>query len=246
MGTYGGSREGSPRTTRQRLARGAVWAGFFACVATLVAVPLIVARQRTPVDVGRRPEFAPSANASPAAAKPPRTGSADAVTVHPAVPPPAKPARQPVRLRVASLGIDAPIDPTGVQPDGTVVVPGDAYRVGWYRFSPAPGATQGSTVLVGHVDSRTQGRGALYPLRGAVVGARITVGLDGGTEVRYRVVSRESIVKGEMPWAQLFSLSGSPRLTVITCGGPYIKALGGYQDNVVVTAVPVEPDRDEQ
>ncbi len=39
--------------------------------------------------------------------------------------------------------------------------------------------------------------------------------------------------------AELFARSGPARLTVITCGGPYLADQGGYQDNVVVTAVPV-------
>ena len=35
------------------------------------------------------------------------------------------------------------------------------------------------------------------------------------------------------------AIEGDPRLTLISCGGYYDRANGGYQDNVVVTAVPV-------
>ncbi len=73
------------------------------------------------------------------------------------------------------MGIDAVVVPTGVTEDGAVVIPKDAYRVGWYRFGPAPGADAGSAVIVGHVDSKTQGRGALFSLVGIDVGDVVTV-----------------------------------------------------------------------
>jgi hypothetical protein len=53
------------------------------------------------------------------------------------------------------------------------------------------------------------------------------------------VVSRESILKKRLPYEELFAVDGPPRLTLISCGGYYDKDNGGYQDNVVVTAVPM-------
>jgi hypothetical protein len=37
---------------------------------------------------------------------------------------------------------------------------------------------------------------------------------------------------------QLFSGTGAPRLTLITCGGSFDAARRSYRENVVVTAVP--------
>ena len=48
----------------------------------------------------------------------------------------------------------------------------------------------------------------------------------------------ESIPKKKLPIDDVFATDGSPRLTLITCGGYYDRSNGGYQDNVVVTAVP--------
>ncbi len=54
-----------------------------------------------------------------------------------------------------------------------------------------------------------------------------------------RSSSRESILKKRLPYEELFAVDGPPRLTLISCGGYYDPDNGGYQDNVVVTAVPL-------
>jgi sortase (surface protein transpeptidase) len=143
-----------------------------------------------------------------------------------------------VRLRVPGLGIDADIDAVGVQADGQMALPADVDRVGWYRFGPAPGAG-GSAVLAGHVDDRDQGLGAMAPLRDAAVGQEVDVQDGAGATTRWRVVSRELIQKPGLPLDRLFARDGPPRLTLITCGGPFQPALRSYRDNVVVVAEPV-------
>jgi hypothetical protein len=52
------------------------------------------------------------------------------------------------------------------------------------------------------------------------------------------VVAREEYDKTKIPLAKYFATDGAPRLTLITCGGPFNEATGHYRDNVVVTAVP--------
>jgi sortase (surface protein transpeptidase) len=142
-------------------------------------------------------------------------------------------------VRFPALGVDAEVVPVGVTRAGAVRIPRDARRVGWYRFGPRPGGSVGSVVLVAHVDSRTQGRGAFYRLREADAGDRVVVASDGGPRWTYRVVARELFDKRALPLEDLFRRDGREVLTLITCGGPYLADAGGYQDNVVVSAVPV-------
>lgn len=59
---------------------------------------------------------------------------------------------------------DAPIHAVGVEPDGSMEIPDDVSRIGWYEYGPAPGDATGSAVLTAHIDSRTQGRGVFYDL----------------------------------------------------------------------------------
>ena len=143
-------------------------------------------------------------------------------------------------MSVPALGIDAAVVPVGVTRDGAVRIPRDARRAGWYRFGARPASGTGSVVLVAHVDSRTQGRGAFYPLRQADPGDRVKVIAD-GRRWTYQVVARELFGKRALPIEDLFRRDGREVLTLITCGGRYLADAGGYQDNVVVSAVPVRP-----
>jgi len=144
----------------------------------------------------------------------------------------------PQLLVIPRLRVKAPIDPVGVAPDGKTEVPEDARRVGWYRFGPAPGSAKGSAVIVGHVDSRTQGLGVLAELDDVRADDRVDVRSAGGVMVGYRIVSRRTIPKSELADSGVFRRDGSSVLTLITCTGRFLKDRGGYQDNLVITAVP--------
>jgi hypothetical protein len=162
--------------------------------------------------------------------------AAPAVTARPAAPSAVVPVVPPVRLQLA--GVDAPLDPVGVEPDGAMTLPEDVDRVGWYRFGPAPGDDEGTAVLAGHVDDAEQGLGALAPLREAEVGDEVRVTDATGAVTGWRVVSRELIEKRAVPLDTLFQRSGPPRLVLLTCGGEFLPELRSYTDNVVVVAEP--------
>ena len=172
----------------------------------------------TPAPVPVAPDRLPTATARPAA-------PAAAATVVP-----------PVRLVVPARGIDAPVDPVGVEPQGEMALPADVDRVGWYRFGPTPGAAEGSAVLAGHVDDAEQGLGALAPLRTAEPGDGVVVTDADGAVTRWSVVGRELVEKPAVPLTELFARTGTPRLVLITCGGPFDADLRSYRDNVVVVA----------
>jgi sortase (surface protein transpeptidase) len=120
-----------------------------------------------------------------------------------------------------------------------MVIPREVDAVGWYRFGPAPGDPAGAAVVAGHVDSKDQGPGALLPLREARVGDRVTVTTADGDTLAYHIVGKETIVKKRLPTERLFARDGSPRLVLITCGGPFVPELSSYRDNLVVVAVPL-------
>lgn len=171
----------------------------------------------------------------------PRSEPLPTVPVTPAVAAtvPAATAGVPVRLRIPAIDVDAAIRAVGVEPDGSMTVPKEAALVGWYRFGPRPGDTEGAAVVTGHVDARDQGPGAMFRLRELGVGDRVTVERSGGAPIAYRVVGKETITKSRLPVERLFARDGDPRLVLITCGGPFQPELGSYRDNVVVVAVPV-------
>lgn len=145
----------------------------------------------------------------------------------------------PVRLKVDDVGLDAPLDQTGVRDDGLMEIPDDGDRAGWYRYGPAPGAGKGSVVLAGHVDTK-EGLGAMAALREVNVGAIVTVEMADGGAVSYEIVGRETVAKDDLLTAEIFDRAGPERLTMITCGGPWRSEASSYRDNVVVVATPLD------
>lgn len=147
----------------------------------------------------------------------------------------AAPARPPVRVRVPGVGLDAVVRPVGVDEGRQMRLPADPRVLGWYRFGPAPG-DDGSVVLAGHVDSRRFGVGPLADLQEVEVGERVEVMTSDGVR-SYRIDSIERFDRQALP-AAVFSRAGPERLRLVTCTGPYLPDAGGYQQNLVVTAVP--------
>jgi hypothetical protein len=149
------------------------------------------------------------------------------------------PVSAPTRVRIASLGIDAPVSAVGIDiPHGVLAVPPAIHRTGWWKDGAAPGARSGSILIAGHVDSATGGVGAFFRLKDARAGARVTVTNAAGRAFSYRVVLVRDFLKRDLP-ASVYSLRGRPRLVLVTCGGPFIQSEGHYRDNVVLVAVPV-------
>jgi hypothetical protein len=169
----------------------------------------------------------------------PSVASLPQPAVHPATPAPPEEVPAPVRLVVAGVGVDAPVDPVGVSRDGLMQLPDDVRRIGWYRFGPAPGQPEGTAVLAGHVDAWDQGLGALGRLRGVAPGQVVEVDDSAGAVTRWQVVTRRLVGKEALPLAALFARAGPPRLVLLTCGGPFDARLRSYRDNLVVVAEPV-------
>jgi hypothetical protein len=144
---------------------------------------------------------------------------------------------RPVQIRIAALGLRAPIVAVGVDiATGVMQVPGSIATVGWYRFGAVPGSP-GVTLVVGHVDSSTQGRGAFFGLGSLRPGAGVAVRSSDGASHPFRIVAIRSYPKGQLP-PRLFARTGAPVLALVTCGGPFDRATGHYADNVVAYGVP--------
>lgn len=146
----------------------------------------------------------------------------------------------PTSLDVEAIGIaDAPIDAVGVEPDGSMEIPVDVSRIGWYEYGPEPGADAGSSVLTAHVDSRTQGAGVFYDLDDLAEGDTVEVGMSDGTTRDFVVDEIGQIPKVDLPTGDIFRRDGEPRLALITCGGEFDESSRHYRDNLVVFAAPV-------
>lgn len=171
-------------------------------------------------------------------------GSSDARTEPEPAPSPSEPVAAPTGIRIPSIGVDAPVDAIGLEDDGAMEIPDDVDRVGWYEPGVGVGEPRGTAVLSGHVDARTQGRGAFFELRTLDVDATITVDHEDGTSSDWTVVARTSYPKDELPIEDIFTRFSDQRLVLITCGGAFDNTERSYSDNVVVYAEPADPARE--
>jgi hypothetical protein len=151
--------------------------------------------------------------------------------------PPVEEARPPRAVAIPARGIRADVVSVGVEPDGQMTVPSDVATAGWYRFGPVPGEV-GSAVVAGHVDSRSQGRGAFFDLVRVRVGDEVVVTDADGVERTWVVTAREVVDKDVLPVGELYRRDGPPRLVLITCGGDFDGSARSYESNVIVVAEP--------
>ena len=187
----------------------------------------------------------PAANPPPPTASGPHIGRAHAALPRAALtatraatlPPSPVALAEPAALTIPAQGVRATVLPV-VASHGALGVPDDPAQVGWWTGSALPGASTGSVVIDGHVDSATAGPGALFRIADLRTGDLILVTTTTGDRRSYTVAGRRAYLKaGGLP-PDLFAATGPPRLVLISCGGPFDRATGDYLDNIAVFAVP--------
>jgi sortase (surface protein transpeptidase) len=147
------------------------------------------------------------------------------------------PSSPPVRVEIPAIGVSSPLVRLGLNPDGTMQVPGDFQVAGWFTGGPQPGQL-GPAVIAGHVDSRT-GPAVFSRLRDLRPGDRVRVVRADRLVVRFRVESLASYPKESLPDAAVFGATTAPVLRLITCAGAFDRARRSYRENLVVSAVRV-------
>jgi sortase (surface protein transpeptidase) len=168
-----------------------------------------------------------------------------AVVLPPASPDPAGPAEPaapataaaapvPVRVRIDAIGASAPIDPLGLNADGTLQAPADYDRAGYYTGRPNPGAV-GPAIIVAHVDSKT-GPAVFYRLRDLTPGDEVTVTRADGSEVVFLVDRLEQHPKNAFPTEAVYGPTPDATLRLITCDGSFDHSTGHYRDNLIAFA----------
>lgn len=153
----------------------------------------------------------------------------------------------PVTLEIPAITVRSPLLQLGQSADGALEVPkpGPHYDdAGWYRWSPTPGSL-GPAVLVGHVDSATGGPSVFFRLTSLRRADTVRVTRADGSVVVFGVDEVRRYHKAEFPSQLVYGNTDRPVLRLITCGGPFDRASGHYQDNIVVLAslVTAEPGR---
>ncbi|MFC7305452.1 class F sortase [Streptomyces monticola] len=166
--------------------------------------------------------------------RPPAAGDARSVGAGGTIAP--LPASRPVRIRIPAIQVEAPLMGLSLLPDGSLdVPPADVPQLaGWFQDGTSPGAV-GTAVTAGHLDSAT-GPAVFYRLGAVRPGQTVEVDREDGRTAVFTVDNVELVPGDAFPDAKVYGQSDRPELRVITCGGTYTRATGGYQGNTVVYA----------
>jgi hypothetical protein len=194
--------------------------------APVAAAPAAAGRSASAPSAG--PSGAPSGSPS-GTSTPARTGRA--VDLGPILPP-----SRPVRLEIPSIGVStAGLVGLGTNPDGSLEVPKDFARAGWWTPGPTPGQF-GPAVIAGHVDSK-RGPAVFYRLGALRPGADVRVTRADGSVARFTVDRVGRYAKDAFPTAEVYgNTTNRAELRLITCGGDFDRSTGHYVDNVVAFA----------
>ncbi len=150
------------------------------------------------------------------------------VTYH--VPIPTSP---PATILISSINVHRPVEAVGVDRSGAMGVPNNIWDAGWYRYGPVPGAP-GDAVIDGHAGY--PGAPLLFArLNQLRKGDKIVVVLADGSR-RLFLVDSLAIWPAHAHPTGLFDAGGPPRLTLITCTGPFDAQYKISADRLVVEA----------
>jgi hypothetical protein len=141
------------------------------------------------------------------------------------------------RLVIEKLGVDARIEPVDLDAAHAMAAPSSLSTVGWYDRGPSPGEP-GDAVIDGHYGLPSD-PAVFRNLHALSAGDLIVVIWPDGRHVSFRVTSSALIARDARPPAGLFARTGSPRLSLITCGGAWQQDQATYTQRLIITALAV-------
>lgn len=213
----GGRRAGRPRPPSSRLSW--VTAGL-----VVVGLAMVVAGLVLPSDA--LPDGSTAAESASDGPQVVPLAPGDDITAPPGAP----------ALIVPSIGLDAPLVPIEVDPQGVLTPPSDTDIVGWWQRSAQPGDSRGQIVLTGHTVHT--GGGVMNRLGSLDLDSRVLISSEGDVD-DYRVTGVLNYPKAELA-ERADSLFGQKRpgnrLVLVTCTD-WVD--GEYLSNIVVFAEPL-------
>jgi len=143
---------------------------------------------------------------------------------------------EPVQVDVPAIGVSSSLVDLGLNGDGTLEVPVDFAKAGWFTGGNYPGDPSGPPALIaGHVDDYT-GPAVFYKLRDMAVGDEVLVTRSDNTVAVFTVTETQQYPKDEFPADQVYAPVGDSELVLVTCTGEFDQGARSYLDNLVVRA----------
>lgn len=168
------------------------------------------------------------------------SSTASSALLQPATLPPADEAglsrSVPTAVEIPKISVSSNLVSLGLQGDGSLQVPTDFSKAGWYSSGAYPGqADEPPALIVGHVDNY-KGPAIFFRLKELGVGDRVRVPRADGTTATFVVYRTANYVKTSFPAQSVYAATGRPELRLITCTGQFDSNARSYLSNVVVYA----------
>jgi LPXTG-site transpeptidase (sortase) family protein len=139
--------------------------------------------------------------------------------------------KDPVRIVIPAIGVDAQMVHVGTQANGSMALPPYGLAA-WYKNGPQPGAP-GPAVIIGHVDSKKK-PDVFNKLSKLKAGDVILVFDRNGDVATFEADSSELVLKKDLPRDRIWNTTTQPVLRLITCGGKWDASIGHYLSNFIV------------
>ena len=141
----------------------------------------------------------------------------------------------PIRLKIPSINIDAPIEQVDLAPDGSMDVPKAPPNAAWFNLGPRPGEN-GSAVIDGHFGWKNNIPAVFDHLNKLQKGDKIYIVDDKGVTITFVVRETRIFVEKDNTSTVFSSSDGKAHLNLITCEGIWNKVTKSYSGRLVVFA----------
>ncbi|MDP3994112.1 MAG: class F sortase [bacterium] len=139
----------------------------------------------------------------------------------------------PVRLKIPSINVDAPVEYVGLTSDGAMDVPKGPVNVAWFNLGPRPGET-GSSVIAGHYGWKNNIPAVFDNLHKIRKGDKIYIENGKGAIITFVVREIRTYSKDEAAPDVFGSSDGKAHLNLITCTGVWNKAEKTRSERLIV------------
>ncbi|NYE96366.1 hypothetical protein FHU41_002616 [Psychromicrobium silvestre] len=141
-------------------------------------------------------------------------------------------------LAIPAVGLEIPLVLAGTNVQGGLDIP-ESTHAAIYDKAAALKATQGSTLIAGHVNFANAAPAPMADIAKITKGTPIFVSDEKGTVQRFKAIAATEYTKKKLPDA-FFSAKGARQLVLLTCGGPIGELEGklSYLNNTAITALP--------
>lgn len=137
----------------------------------------------------------------------------------------------PIRLTIPVINVNANVQHIGLTTTGDMQVPTNTIDVGWFDLGPRPGE-RGSAVIGGHFNNKNGEEGVFADLDKLKQGDKVYVEDSQGKTITFIVQESRTYDPGYAE--EVFSLSDSEHLNLITCEGKWDAIQKSYSKRLVV------------